>query len=327
MLKMVKKFVVTVWWGIAMPILLISFSVFLMETGQKQSVFIPAESGNEQTNPSFDRSCMVVIRNTDGTQTQLDLEAYLTGVLLAEVPPDFEPEALKAQAVAARTFVMKSVRSDGKHGNGVVCTEASCCQAYSSADAFLSSGGSEDAVLRMMEAVRQTDGIVLVYEGELIEASYFSCSGGSTEDAAAVWGAEYPYLTAQESPGEEDAAVFTETKIFSRNSLEAALDQKLPDDTEVWFQDFRYTSGRGVDTVRIGDTVWKGTQIRNRLGLRSTIFYVESDDDSVRITTYGYGHRVGMSQYGAEVMAVEGKTYSEILAYYYPGTTQTVLKE
>lgn len=327
MQKLIKSMAAAVWWGIAMPIMLISFAVFLLRSGaeQRNDSFVKNEDSRPES--AFDSNCSLVLRCSDGSEITIDLGSYLTGVLLAEVPSSFELEALKAQAVAARTFALKTIRLSGKHGAGVICGDAACCQAYTAEEAFLALGGAPEAIMKMQEAVYQTDGVVVMFEGELIEASYFSCSGGSTEEASAVWGAEFPYLTARESRGEENAAVFSEERIYSRDDIETALEQQLPEAPQDWFLDFQYTPGSGVDTVRIGDTVWKGTQIRNRLGLRSTIFSVEVVADSVRITTYGYGHRVGMSQYGAEAMAVSGKDYSEILAYYYPGTEQIVLNE
>lgn len=147
-----------------------------------------------------------------------------------------------------------------------------------------------------------TSGWVLTYEGELIEATYFSCSGGSTEDAAAVWGTEFPYLQAVASPGEEKAAHYTDTVRLSAEAFQDALGVTLSGSPGSWFRDVTYTDGGGIDTIVIGGTSYKGTSLRSALGLRSTAFSISTTEDTVTITTRGYGHRVGMSQYGADAM-------------------------
>jgi stage II sporulation protein D len=171
------------------------------------------------------------------------------------------------------------------------------------------------------EAVEATSGLVLTYEGTLIEATYFSCSGGITEDAVAVWGTDFPYLRSVESPGEESAAHYTDTVRYTKSELEEKLGIPLTGDPKSWFSSFQYTAGGGVDTVKVGGILCAGTFLRSKLSLRSTAFTLSADDDGITITTRGFGHRVGMSQYGADVMAVNGSTFEEILAHYYPGAT------
>ena len=131
----------------------------------------------------------------------MKMNDYLTEVLLGEMPAEFEMEALKAQAVAARTYTAKAAITGGKHGDGSVCSDSACCQAYLPQETYLMLGGTEENLEKINKAVLETTGLVLAYDGNLIEATYFSCSGGSTEDAAAVWGTEYPYLQAVASPG------------------------------------------------------------------------------------------------------------------------------
>lgn len=250
---------------------------------------------------------------------QMELESYLTGVVLAEMPGWFEEEALKAQAVAARTYTRKALSTGGKHGDGSICTDSSCCQAYISEEAYLESNPSE-YLEKVSRAVAATAGEVVTYQGELIEATYFSCSGGTTEDAAAVWGTDYPYLKSVDSPGEEKAAYFRDQKTFTREQLEALLDIELPISSTEWFSSIALTPGGGVASVEIGDKVFTGTELRRALGLRSTAFQIMLSENTVTIETMGYGHRVGFSQYGADAMAVAGKTYQEIITYYYQGT-------
>ena len=135
----------------------------------------------------------------DGQTREMSLQDYLTGVLLAEMPTDFPAEALKAQAVASRTFALHQ-RAARKHTNADICGDSACCQGWVSSEGF-----SAEAVKNAVEAVAATDGLVLCYDGELIDATFFSCSGGSTEAAVEVWGSDVPYLQAVESPNEEDA--------------------------------------------------------------------------------------------------------------------------
>lgn len=246
---------------------------------------------------------------------EMDLEEYLVGAVLGEMPEWFEKEALKAQAVAARTFALKAYETGGKHGDGSVCIDPGCCQAYREPS------GDVDLIRK---AVYETAGQVLTYEGELIDAVYFSCSGGSTEDAAAVWGQEVPYLQSVDSPGEEDAAAYFRERRFSRQELEKNLEVELSGKPGTWFQQIVYTAGGGVENVQIGGKSWTGVELRRVLGLSSTRFKVEPEADSVLLYIYGYGHRVGMSQYGADAMAAAGADYREILSHYYSDTKLTV---
>lgn len=265
-------------------------------------------------------SLTMLLRREDGQTQELDMDTYLTGVLLAEVPASFHPEAKKAQAVAARTFTRKAWVTGGKHGDGSVCTDPACCQAYIEPQKYLENGGTEEAVEQARAAAVDTAGYVLTYDGALIEATYFSCSGGSTEDAVAVWGADYPYLRATQSPGEENAAHYIDTVRFTKSEFAKALDVTLTGEPDSWIGFTTYTSGGGVNTMRIAGQEFQGTELRKLLGLRSTAFTVTADGEGVTITTRGYGHRVGMSQYGADAMAESGSTYAEILVHYYQGT-------
>jgi len=170
------------------------------------------------------------------------------------------------------------------------------------------------------KACADTAGTVLTYEGELIEATYFSCSGGETESALAVWGAEIPYLQSVASPGEEGSAAYEQTLTFTPEAFAGALGSELTGSPKDWFSITTYTEGGGVAAMTIGGTVYSGTQLRSLLGLRSTAFTLEAKDSGITITTRGYGHRVGLSQHGANAMAASGSSCKEILAHYYPGT-------
>lgn len=256
----------------------------------------------------------------DGERESMELEAYLVGVVLAEMPTDFEEAALQAQAVVARTYALKRQQQRDHHSDGAVCTDHRCCQAYISVADYINGMGTQEDVDKATQAVTATAGQVVTYEGKLIESTYFSCSGGRTEDAAAVWGGDYPYLRAVDSPGEERAESYETTSLFTKEQLETALERALPEKTLEWIGWCTYTIGGGVDKLCLAGQIYKGTQLRQLLDLRSTMFSVETVENGIKVTTYGSGHRVGMSQWGAEAMAVAGSTVEEILAHYYPGT-------
>ena len=172
----------------------------------------------------------ILVRNEDGEVEEMDLDAYIVGVVLAEMPASFESESKKAQAVAARTFALRAKMTGGKHGDGTVCVSSGCCQAYTTVEDYYGRGGKSENVTSAEEAVLATSGQVLTYENELIQATYFSCSGGSTEDAVAVWGSDVPYLRAKESPGEEEAKYHTDEVIFTAEEFNEALGTSLSGD-------------------------------------------------------------------------------------------------
>ena len=300
------------WIALAVPILLLPMLTRMAwATGGETPEFRRAGA---------DGAVTVRILEAEGHIEEQNLEDYLVGVVLGEIPADFEEEALKAQAVAARTYTRKAMVTGGKHGGGLLCRQAGCCQAYWDPEDFLAGGGSTQELETLRWAVRETDDQVLTYDGELIEATFFSCSGGRTEDAVAVWGRDYPYLRATDSPGEEEARYFRDSRSFSRQELEAALGITLPRDPDTWLGETVYTSGGGVETWTIGGKAFTGVEVRKRLGLRSAAFAATVEGDGLTFETRGYGHRVGLSQYGAQAMAQAGKSYGEILQHYYPGT-------
>ncbi len=266
-----------------------------------------------------DPATVLTVMNRAGNLQQMDLREYLVGVVLAEMPASFESEALKAQAVVARTYTRKRMEG-GKHGQAAVCMDSGCCQGWRSGEDYLAQGGKPSAVEKVRAAVADTDGLVLRYEGRLIDATYFSCSGGVTEDAVAVWGQDVPYLKSVQSPGEEDAPRFSDSVTFSPGDFAGKLGLSAAGDPGNWFGAVTYTAGGGVETMVIRGKSFSGTQLRSKLGLRSTAFEIAVSGDTITVTTRGFGHRVGMSQYGAQAMAQEGSSFSDILAHYYTGT-------
>ena len=281
-----------------------------------------------QTKPEADtavtetvtESLYIPVVMPDGRVRAMELEQYVYRVVLGEMPLNFEVEALKAQAVATRTYTMRRVERGDKH-NGAVCTDYTCCQAYREPEDYLAQGGTQAKLDKLSDAVAETCGQVLRYNGELITATYFASAGGSTEDACQVWGSEIPYLVSVPSPDDG----LEKTRTFSAEEFQAKLGVCLEGNPTKWFGEVSYTTGGGVETMKIGEKTYSGVKLRSMLGLRSTVFTVTATETAVTVSTQGYGHRVGMSQYGADAMAVSGSTYEQILSHYYQGTTLTKL--
>lgn len=309
--------------GLLVPTILLSAVVAIAADKQagtekmEEAVQSTALPSVMETQPS---AVLLTVLDDNGELRDMELHDYLTCVVLAEMPVSFADEALKAQSVVARTYAIRAMEGASKHEEAAVCTDSGCCQGYMAAETYLQKGGKEQDVLRIRQLVDSTAGQVLTYDGNLIEATYFSCSGGATEDAVAVWGTDVPYLQSVESPGEEHATHYTDTVTFSPEAFASKLGISLTGSPKAWIGKTTYTDGGGVDTIMIGNTAFFGTQLRKLLGLRSTAFEIEAAKDTITITTHGFGHRVGMSQYGADAMAESGSTYEEILTYYYQGT-------
>ena len=242
------------------------------------------------------------------------------------MPASFETEALKAQAVAARTFTVKHMAGEARCRSGhTVCTDPSCCQAYITVGQMKKSWGDrfDTYYNRIRDAVLSTAGQVLTSGGELVNAVYHSSSGGRTENSEAVFAVALPYLVSVESEGEETMPEFSSVKTYPREEFVAAVNAAFPDamlsdpekDVTVWE---RTESGR-ITIIRLGGTVVTGQQLRSALKLHSTNMLFSFTPDSVIITCYGYGHGVGMSQCGANAMAKRGADYTEILKHYYTG--------
>ena len=307
--------------ALVFPSLIISF--ISGNQGDQENLETIATSAQET---SVAQLRLVSVLTEDRQVKEMELEAYVLGVVLREMPAEFEPEALKAQAVVARTYTLRRIQIDGKHTDADVCTDPSCCQGYCDPQDFLESSQSEEMLLKVSDAVAATSGQVLLYEGALIEATYFSCSGGLTEDAVAVWGADIPYLKSVDSPGEEGAAHFTDKVTLTTEEFNNKMGGNFRGFPELWIEGISYTQGGGVEQIKICGKVYTGTQIRKLLSLRSTAFTIHIVADTVTITTKGFGHRVGMSQYGAEAMAVQGNSYKKILTHYYQNTTLSQIK-
>ncbi len=269
-----------------------------------------------------------------GESLNIGLEDYIIHVVAAEMPASFESEALKAQAVAARTFTVKHMLGEAKCKSGhTVCTDHTCCQAFLSTEQLIKRWGKYFAKYyeKILTAVFETEGEILTCDGEVINALYHSSSGGMTENSDAVFAVALPYLVSVESMGEEKYSDFTDEKVFKKEDFIRAVNEKFPQaemtdavgQVEVWD---RTDSGR-VKLVSLGQTVVTGQQMRTAFNLHSTNFSFEFNGDEVKIKCIGFGHGVGMSQNGANAMAEEGYDYRTILKHYYTGVELEKLKD
>ena len=303
--------------GLVLPGIVIRLFTPTAQIAQPKASTIPSQI--EKTAPGI----WVLV---DGAPQWMILEEYLAGVILAEMPTTYDHNALCAQAVAARTYALK--RQEGvKHPQGAVCTDPACCQAYVAIPDFLNGRGYAEDVAAASDAAKETAGMVLTYDGKLIDATYFHSSGGHTEDALAVWGVEIPYLQAVQSPGEEELEDYSNQTFYTIADLERMLERSLPGKPDSWLGWTTYTPGGGVETIMLAGIQYTGLELRSVLKLNSTAFSIQAESTGLWFTALGKGHRVGMSQTGAQAMALKGASWQEILAHYYPGTRIDKMEE
>ncbi|MFI3228210.1 MAG: stage II sporulation protein D [Clostridia bacterium] len=268
----------------------------------------------------------------DGVSTEIEIDEFLVGVVSAEMPASFEIEALKAQAVAARTYIyykqwlIDNGLSDGVHENCVVCDDPSHCKSYVDITTQNPWGDSYEIYKSKIEnAVYSTEGEYVTYQDEPIAAVFHSTSSASTESAVDVWGTDIPYLQAVSSQGSESSPNYKSSVKVSLEDFEQIILSKYSDvdlsvDKTDWFKNSTRSDSGGIITVYIGGVEVKGSDIRTLFSLNSTNFTIEFDDKYIIFNTTGYGHGVGLSQYGANSLAQDGKTYEQILSWYYSDT-------
>lgn len=269
-----------------------------------------------------------------GEVREMTLAEYLPGVVAAEMPASFAPEALRAQAVAARTYTLYQKRTGrGCHPQADICADPGCCQAFlgpeERADRWgEQSGFWEETVCR---AVLDTDGTILTWNKEPILACFHAASPGRTESSGALWGRALPYLVSVSSPETAaDVPGFVTTTEISAAEMRETIrklcpEAKLDAPAENWLGERVLDAAGRVDTLRIGGEAIPGERLRAAFSLRSAAFTLEYDGKGFRFTVTGNGHGVGMSQYGADVLARRGFTWREILSHYYPGAALSAL--
>lgn len=263
----------------------------------------------------------------DGTVENQDLNTYLWGVVAAEMPADFEEEALKAQAVAARTFALSGTEKPN-HPDADVCTDYACCQAWLPRTQAETNWGA-DAVLKgnkITLAVSDTANQIALYDGKPITAAFHSSSGDTTQNAAEVWGYDVPYLVSVVSPEGDEVPDYRSTVVLTEQEVRDLVAASYPEaslggDPSAWISQPVYNNGGTVETITVGGVELTGSQARSLFSLRSACFTVDYAEGSFTFNVIGFGHGVGMSQYGANSMAKAGSGYTDILTHYYTGVT------
>lgn len=294
----------------------------------------PAEGEQTVTGESIVANGEITVL-VDGEARMMKLEDYVTSVVAGEISPDFPTEAIRAQAVAARTYALYKQKTGrpAQHEEADVCDDPAHCAAFVDLKTEAAARWGEQAdtaqdVIR--QAVEDTAGQVLTYEGEPIVAVFSSAAGEKTERAVDVWGSDIPYLQSVDSPGGEACPKYYDAVVLTADEIRERAAKTLPSadlsgDPSGWFKASERSEAGGIVRMKFGGVEVKGTVMRTLLGLNSTNFTVKIDGNTLTFTTTGYGHGVGLSQWGAKYSAEQGQTYDEILAHYYPGTTLTTI--
>jgi len=259
-----------------------------------------------------------------GKIVDMDLEEYILGVVAGEMPAGFHVEALKAQALAARTYTLLRMKAFG--GNGCtmhpgadICTDSTNCQAYRNPKTV------KKDLNKLKKAVSDTAGEVIVFQGHLIDAVFFSTSGGKTENSEDIWSSKVPYLRSVMSQYEEQSPKLMTQKEIDINTFISYMKEIEPSiklskkNMKKQIAIMERSDGGSVMQIKVGNKVMKGTAIRQKLGLNSANFKIEYSLNKMIFTVLGYGHGIGMSQYGADGMARNGSDYKEIINHYYQG--------
>ena len=295
-------------------------------TGRKQNASPTVEPGSPELE--------ILTRNTtvtvwlDGMITDMPLEEYLIGVVAAEMPASYEPEALKAQAVAARTYTLYKRDHGGcsAHPGADICTNSGHCQAYVTEEEMKKNWGGKkvEYLSKITDAVTSTSGQIIYYNGEEIQVFYHASSGGHTEDSENVYSQALPYLRSVDSEGEEDSSHYYGEITVSVSDFKKKMEAFSPglsfDGVPLTGDITRFESGR-VESIEIGNQSFTGREIREVFSLNSANFTIDRSADGITFHTVGFGHGVGMSQTGANAMAKQGADYIEILTHYFSGVT------
>ncbi|MBK1811422.1 stage II sporulation protein D [Clostridium sp. YIM B02505] len=293
----------------------------------KNFIYDNNNKGSEGNNLNVNK---IKVYRTDAKKIEeMDLEQYLYGVVAAEMPVNFNLEALKAQAVAARTFAVARVINKCSQANGGDICDSTHCQVYIDKNSKINQWGKDKAEEywnKIVQAVDSTKGQILSYGGYLVvNPQYFAVSSGKTESSKEVFGNDIPYLVSVDSPGEDKATKYKSTvsltydkfiSLISGNYKDAGLKKaSLKSQVKILSR----TEGGGVNEVSLGKTTVKGTELRKLLSLNSTNFSISYSNGKIVFNCIGYGHGVGLSQWGANAMAGSGDDYKKILKHYYTG--------
>lgn len=302
----------------------------VVQEDNNSSIQQNVEETNNEEEQNYEYSkygTITLLHKKTGETEQVNIDEYLCNVVSAEMPADYETEALKAQAIVARTYTIYKILNK-KHENADICDDSACCQAWISKDDRLArweESKRESNWQKICEVVNSTKGKIITYENQPINAFFHSNSGGVTEVPVNVWGGTgFPYLQSVQTSGEDVYSQYSSEVILTQEELLNKLKEKYSD-ISIDFSNnddikiLEYTESTRVKTVKFGNHELSGVETRSILGLRSTNFEIGRDGNNIKFSVKGYGHGVGMSQTGADSMAKQGATVDEIITHFYTG--------
>ena len=266
----------------------------------------------------FEDGYKIRIKKQNKEIEEVPFEEYIVGVVAGEMPVTFEKEALKSQAVAARSYVLTKKEENKEKDYDVVDTVMN--QVYVDPETLKQKWGDDyvQNINKIKTAVLETKGEYLAYQNTIAEALFFSTSSGKTENVEEVFSEKLPYLRSVDSSFDEEVSpVYTDSKTFSKEEFYQKLSLEKKEKLDI--QILKTTSTGRIKEIKINEKTFSGNDVASKLSLRSSFFSITETNENIRVDTKGYGHGVGMSQYGAEALAKKGYTYDQILKYYYTG--------
>lgn len=312
--------------------ILIIVSFFILPIGFTKKFIIENEIENAEVKiqePEIDYGIKYkninLLHKDTGEVENIELDEYLVNVVSAEMPVDFEMEALKAQAAVARTYTLYQIENGHKHENADICDSSNCCQAWISKEKRYAAWkeNQDEKWAKIREAVYSTAGEIITYQGKPIDAFFHSNSGGTTEMPINVWGgSDFPYLQVVETSGEDNYSQYYSEKEYTTTELENKMKQNYNDFEINWNEEnaisiLEYTESSRIRTIKIGNKNISGVEARKIFELKSSNFTIEKTEDKIKFNVIGYGHGVGLSQTGSNTLAKEGKNYKEIINHFY----------
>lgn len=312
-----------------LTLIIITFIVLPLMFTKKIAVNNEVEVKQEIKEPEIDYytkyKTIKLLHKDTGEVEDIELDEYLVNVVSAEMPVDYEEEALKAQAVVARTYTLYQMENSKKHENADICDSSTCCQAWITKEKrYTAWKENQDAKWeKIKNAVYSTAGEIITYQGKPIDAFFHANSGGTTEIPVNVWGgSDFPYLQVIETSGEDAYSQYYSEKEYTRSELEQKMTQNYSDFSINWEEEnpigiLEYTESSRIRTIKIGNKNISGVEARKIFELRSSNFTVEFEGEKIKFKVIGYGHGVGLSQTGSNTLAKEGKDYKEIIEHFY----------
>ena len=332
MKKVILYFIAFILVCFFLPAILTKKDAKFVETSSKSNNEIIENTDNTQENIKStynykNYGTIKLLHKKTGEVEQVNIDDYLCNVVSAEMPADYEIEALKAQAVVARTYTIYKINNK-KHENADICDDSTCCQAWVDKETRFSrweESKRESNWEKIQKCIQETQGQIITYQNQPINAFFHANSGGKTELPVNVWGGTgLPYLQVVETTGEEGYKQYESEVELTQDELIEKLKTKYSDisidfSNQENLKILEYTDSGRVKTVKFGNHEISGVETRTLLGLKSTNFEISKENDKIKFTVKGYGHGVGMSQTGADAMAKQGKNYKEIINHFYSG--------